>query len=320
MEDVERVRRSQSGDRGAFEELIRATARLVWASVYGQVRDPAWTEDIVQETYLKAWASIGELKEPEAFRGWLLTIARRMSWRHAELAGRPLPPDGLALYAGLGLSSLATGLSGDEPHYLIITHSLLVDRDLKIENNHVRSDYRWFWRADLRPDYFVRGRNGEIYSIHSPGLSALVLPGYAIAGAGGAVVTMCLFGALAALAIYDVAFLLGGSAIALLTWLSVCLTVPFVPHSWMLYPEMAGAAIVAWAVRWLLEEDPAGAPAEEPGVVQAAHEVRRAPRRPRVALPLASAEASPGDGGIRGGDRVVVAGLAGLFLRHLREH
>lgn len=92
MEDVERVRRSQSGDRGAFEELIRATARLVWASVYGQVRDPAWTEDIVQETYLKAWASIGELKDPTSFRAWLLTIARRMSWRHAELAGRPMPP------------------------------------------------------------------------------------------------------------------------------------------------------------------------------------------------------------------------------------
>ena len=162
----------------------------------------------------------------------------------------------LALYTGLGLWSLASvGPGGDEPHYLIITHSLLADRDLKIENNHVRGDYRSFWRADLRPDYFVRGRNGEIYSIHSPGLSALVLPGYAIAGARGAVVTMCLFGALAALAIYDVAFLLGGSAIALLTWLSVCLTVPFVPHSWMLYPEMAGAAIVAWAVRWLLEED-----------------------------------------------------------------
>lgn len=92
MEDAERVRRSQSGDRGAFEELIRATARLVWASVYGQVRDPAWTEDIVQETYLKAWASIAELKDPTSFRAWLLTIARRLSWRHAELAGRPLPP------------------------------------------------------------------------------------------------------------------------------------------------------------------------------------------------------------------------------------
>ena len=176
----------------------------------------------------------------------------------------------LALYTGLGLWSLASvGPGGDEPHYLIITHSLLVDRDLKIENNHVRGDYRSFWRADLRPDYFVRGRNGEIYSIHSPGLSALVLPGYAIAGARGAVLTMCLFGALAALAIYDVAFLLGGSAIALLTWLSVCLTVPFVPHSWMLYPEMAGAAIVAWAVRWLLEDGSAGGLAEGSVVVQA---------------------------------------------------
>ena len=28
---------------------------------------------------------------------------------------------------------------GDEPHYLVITQSLLLDRDLKIENNHKRS-------------------------------------------------------------------------------------------------------------------------------------------------------------------------------------
>jgi RNA polymerase sigma-70 factor (ECF subfamily) len=89
--ELECVRRSQSGDRGAFEELIRATARLVWASVYGAVRDPAWTEDLVQETYLRAWESIGELKDPAAFRGWLLTTARRLAWRRAELAGRPLP-------------------------------------------------------------------------------------------------------------------------------------------------------------------------------------------------------------------------------------
>ena len=82
------VRRAQGGDRTAFEELVRATARLAWASVYGLVRDPASTEDLVQETFLRAWESIRELKEPGAFRGWLLTIARRLAWRRAELAGR----------------------------------------------------------------------------------------------------------------------------------------------------------------------------------------------------------------------------------------
>ncbi len=94
QEDLDLVRRAQSGDRTAFEDLIRANARLVWASVYGWVKDPAWTEDLVQETFLKAWEAIRDLKQPEAFRGWLLTIARRLAWRQSEVAGRSeeLPP------------------------------------------------------------------------------------------------------------------------------------------------------------------------------------------------------------------------------------
>lgn len=87
-EDLDRIRRAQSGDRAAFEDLIRAHARLVWASVYGWVKDPSWTEDVVQDTFLKAWEALKDLKEPEAFRGWLLTIARRLAWRQAEVAGR----------------------------------------------------------------------------------------------------------------------------------------------------------------------------------------------------------------------------------------
>ena len=78
-------------DRSSFEELVRAHARIVWAAVYGVVRDPAWTEDLVQEAFLKAWESLGDLKEPEAFRPWILTTARRLAWRRAELLGRPNP-------------------------------------------------------------------------------------------------------------------------------------------------------------------------------------------------------------------------------------
>jgi RNA polymerase sigma-70 factor (ECF subfamily) len=86
--DRDWVLRSQRGDRGAFEMIVRATARLVWAYVHGLVKDPSWTEDLVQETYLRAWESIKTLQDPGAFNGWLFTIARRLAWRHAEVAGR----------------------------------------------------------------------------------------------------------------------------------------------------------------------------------------------------------------------------------------
>ncbi len=100
--ELELVRRAQGGDRAAFEEIVRAYARLVWASIYGLVRDRAWTEDVVQETFLRGWESLAELKEPGAFRGWLLTIARRLAWRRAELTGREeiVPEAGSAVASG----------------------------------------------------------------------------------------------------------------------------------------------------------------------------------------------------------------------------
>jgi hypothetical protein len=176
----------------------------------------------------------------------------------------------LALYACLGLWSLQTvGLSGDEPHYLILSHSVLSDHDLKIENNHRRADYGEFFNGELPPHYLRRGKNGAIYSIHAPGLPVLLLPSYAIGGVRGAILMMCLLGALAALAVFDVATLVGGPTIGLVTWTSVCLTVPWMPFSWALFPEMAAAAVVAWAVVWVVEDGPPKELVKNTAVVQA---------------------------------------------------
>lgn len=162
----------------------------------------------------------------------------------------------LVVYLLAGYRSLhQIGLGGDEPHYLVLTQSLLLDHDIKIENNHARGDYRQYFGGALRPDYLMRGVDGEIYSIHAPGLPIIVLPAFVVAGAWGAVVMMCLFGALAALAIFDIAALVGGTRAAWATWASVCLTVPFIPHAWAIFPEMPGAAIVAWALLWTMRSD-----------------------------------------------------------------
>ena len=82
------------------------------------------------------------------------------------------------------------------------------------------------------------------------------MPAYAIAGATGAMLFMALVGALTAVAIFDIATLSGGSAVALLTWAAVCLSVPFMPHAWQLLPEVPAALIVAWTVLWLIEPPP----------------------------------------------------------------
>lgn len=73
------VRRAMTGDRASFEELVRRTARSLHARVLLETRDPHRAEDLVQETYLAAWQKLAGLESPEAFRGWLWTLARNAS-------------------------------------------------------------------------------------------------------------------------------------------------------------------------------------------------------------------------------------------------
>lgn len=74
--DGQLAERSRRGDRAAFEQLVRRTARLVYARQYLETRDPHRAEDLTQETFLLAWRSIGQLADPGGFRAWLLAIAR----------------------------------------------------------------------------------------------------------------------------------------------------------------------------------------------------------------------------------------------------
>ena len=69
------VTAARTGDRAAFEQLVRQTARLVLARAYLETGDVHKAEDVTQETFLIAWRRIGQLKDASGFRPWLLQIA-----------------------------------------------------------------------------------------------------------------------------------------------------------------------------------------------------------------------------------------------------
>jgi len=171
---------------------------------------------------------------------------------HPGLA--PLSAGLIAVLAyGIGAYALRDQLPiGDEPHYLVITQSLIKDGDMRIENNHRNRDYASFSRFDIPPHYLTRGTDGEIYSVHAPGVSVLVLPAFALFGYAGAVMTIIMCAALASAIAWHAAWLLTARvAAAWIAWATVFLSAPMFLQAITVFPDAVGALPVIAGV-WLL--------------------------------------------------------------------
>jgi RNA polymerase sigma-70 factor (ECF subfamily) len=72
----ETVRRALRGDGPAFHDVVILYGRRLYAVAYGVVQDAAEAEDVVQETFLKAYAHRRTIRDPEKFPAWLFRTAR----------------------------------------------------------------------------------------------------------------------------------------------------------------------------------------------------------------------------------------------------
>ena len=134
---------------------------------------------------------------------------------------------------------------GDEPHYLIIAQSLLRDGDLRIENNHARGDYSDYFNGPLKPHYLARGANHEIYSVHAPGLPAIVAPVFAAFGYAGVLAFLAIVSGIGTSLAWRGAWLVTGDvAASWFGWASVALSVPFLFQAFTVYPDGLGATLV----------------------------------------------------------------------------
>ena len=117
------VRAAQRGDQRALDTLVGDYLPLIYNIVGRALGVPADTDDVVQEIMLQMIRDVRKLRDPEAFRSWLVAIAMREVRRHWRLRRSAPVTDGIdgldeaALLADPGadfvdLTITVLGLSG----------------------------------------------------------------------------------------------------------------------------------------------------------------------------------------------------------------
>ena len=128
MTDAELVVRTRAGDPDAFGTLVSRYYDACWRFAYHMLGERADAEDVVQDSFLRAYLAIGRYDERDQFRGWLFRIltnqcrnaltsrgrrTRRFVQDEIALESAPAPPPGLA--TGVEDAALVHALSQLDP-------------------------------------------------------------------------------------------------------------------------------------------------------------------------------------------------------------
>ena len=140
-------------------------------------------------------------------------------------------------------ASRGASISGDEPFYLLTTQSLLQDGDLDLVNQYEARSYEVFFdHPDGLWKQSVPTADGRLLSPHNPGLSVLLMPGFALGGLVGAQVQLLLMAAAAmALAFLLAERLTGRRGLCWAMALAVGLSATAFVYSTEVYPEFPAA-------------------------------------------------------------------------------
>lgn len=76
------IEATQYGDNNAYGQLIRLHQKRLFKFIYGLLKDFDTVEDIVQESFVKAYQNIKTFRTEYSFYPWLSTIARNLAYNH----------------------------------------------------------------------------------------------------------------------------------------------------------------------------------------------------------------------------------------------
>ena len=82
-EDVsnsELVKKSQLGDKSAFEELVKRHQELVFSLSFKLTGNRELANDVAQEAFIRAWKAIGKFRGDSTFGTWIYRITVNTAW------------------------------------------------------------------------------------------------------------------------------------------------------------------------------------------------------------------------------------------------
>jgi RNA polymerase sigma-70 factor, ECF subfamily len=96
-EEMDLIQRSQQGDTAAFSELYQRYRQAVYLLSYRVVRNQADADELLQESFIRAYRYLGRYKSEYSFYTWLRTIVINLGrdW----LRKRKVQQAGLESYA-----------------------------------------------------------------------------------------------------------------------------------------------------------------------------------------------------------------------------
>lgn len=84
MNEAEAIKKIQTGDMKAFEEIFEIYKNQAIRYAYLITNNKFTSEDIVQETFIKCYLKIKDLKKVEQFKSWLFKILTRTAWEYMK--------------------------------------------------------------------------------------------------------------------------------------------------------------------------------------------------------------------------------------------
>jgi RNA polymerase sigma-70 factor (ECF subfamily) len=79
VSELDLVKRSQAGDTEAFDELVTRYRARVFSMIYNMVHNEQDAWDLAQDSFLKAWRSIGRFRSQSSFYTWIYRIVMNVT-------------------------------------------------------------------------------------------------------------------------------------------------------------------------------------------------------------------------------------------------